>query len=142
MGPHEGRRPAPLSEAGGWRDDVGAMNELVASHPTLTWHRPAYLGAPHAATWQDDEGAQRAERERLGALVDYLRARLGRPAHQAAPRADTAYTMEGPRTGRPLDLRYGNCFPAEGTCVCGTVIRQESADEPWKHTGRKPGEPG
>lgn len=80
MGPgYEGRRAVPLGEAGGWRDDVAAMNRLVESHPTLEWHRPASPGGPHAATWEDDEGAQRAERDVLGSLVDYLRAKLGRP---------------------------------------------------------------
>jgi hypothetical protein len=65
----------------------------------------------------------------------------GVPVHHAIPRTDTAYTMEGPRTGKLLDLRYGNCWPAEGICSCGEVIRREAVTEPWEHTGRRPGEP-
>lgn len=72
MGPGYEGRSVPLSKAGGWRDDVTAMNELVRSHPTLTW----IPGDPQVATWQDDDGAQREERDRLGDLVDYLRAKL------------------------------------------------------------------
>ena len=65
----------------------------------------------------------------------------GIPVHHAVPRTDTAYTMEGPRTGRLLDLRYGNCWPAEGICSgCGMVLRREAVTEPWEHTGRMPGD--
>jgi len=67
----------------------------------------------------------------------------GAPAYHAAePLPDSAYTMEGPRTGRLLDMRYGNCWPAEGICRCGGVLRRESVTEPWEHTGRMPGETG
>jgi hypothetical protein len=73
-----GRRPVPLSEAGGSRDSVKEMQALVASHPTLTWIRPPIPGGRHAATWDDDEGSQRAEEDYLGDLVRVVRARLHR----------------------------------------------------------------
>lgn len=61
--------------------------------------------------------------------------------HVAEPKPDSAVTIGGPRHLLLLDMRYGNCWPARGTCVCGEVIWREEAREPWEHTGRKPGEP-
>ena len=67
----------------------------------------------------------------------------GFPVHAPVPRADTAYTMEGPRAGRLIDNRFTRSFPAEGICAgCGQMIRQESQADGWEHTGRMPGEPG
>ena len=64
-------------------------------------------------------------------------------AHDAAPHTDTAVTIGGRRHLRLLDLRYADCWPAEGICtVCGQVVRREAAGKPWEHTGRMPGEPG
>lgn len=60
--------------------------------------------------------------------------------HVAAPIPDTAYTMEGPRTGRLLDKRYHRSWPAEGICSCGQVVRQEAKDAGWEHIGRMPGD--
>ncbi len=80
---------------------------------------------------------------RAGVLADYLLKPVPRqPDHEPEPKTDTAYTMTGPRAGRLLDMRYGSCWPAEGICSCGEVVRRESRDEPWEHTGRKPGETG
>ena len=63
-------------------------------------------------------------------------------AHEALPRPDTAYTVTGPRDGRPLDMRYTACWPATAHCAgCGEIVRRETADGPWEHTGRLPGEP-
>jgi hypothetical protein len=56
------------------RDWVVDMNELVKSHPTLTW----IPGRPHVATWDEDDGAHVEKREDLPGLVMYLEARLGR----------------------------------------------------------------
>lgn len=62
------------------------------------------------------------------------------PVHPPAVAGDSAYSMEGPRAGRLLDERYARSWPAEGICTCGQVIRRESKDAPWQHTGRMPGE--
>jgi hypothetical protein len=72
MGPHGLR---PYSEAGGAPDYVAEMNKLVKAHPTLTW----IPGFTHTATWDDDDGQHREQRERLSDLVEYLRAKLGQP---------------------------------------------------------------
>lgn len=70
-----------------------------------------------------------------------------RPAtrHEALPRPGTAYTMRGPNTGLPADLRNLYHYPVEAVCSCGEMIRCEymlplgpGAD--WKHLGRRPGE--
>lgn len=64
-------------------------------------------------------------------------------AHRAVPRTDTAYTIGGPRDGKPLDMRFNaTCWPASAHCAgCGEIIEREAVEEPWKHTGRQPGEP-
>jgi hypothetical protein len=54
------------------------MLGLVVSHPTLDWLKPVTGTGPHVAVWEEDEGAQREEREHLGDLVLYLKCRLGR----------------------------------------------------------------
>ena len=57
-------------------DWVAEMEKLVKAHPTLTWIKPKVRYGPHMATWDDDEGSHREQRERLGELVQYLQARL------------------------------------------------------------------
>lgn len=69
MGPH-GVDHAP--------DYVAEMQALVESHPTLTYIRPLSPDSPHGAVWDDDDGPVVEERETLGELVAYLRARFGR----------------------------------------------------------------
>jgi hypothetical protein len=68
----------PLTESGGSPDWAREMLALVASHKTLDWLKPTVGSGPHIAVWQDDDGAQRAERDVLRELVLYVRARLGR----------------------------------------------------------------
>jgi hypothetical protein len=70
-----------------------------------------------------------------------LTGKLRRLDHAAEPLPDTAFSMEGRNANRLLDLRFAHHYPAEGICSCGEMIRQESADKPWVHTGRMPGEP-
>jgi hypothetical protein len=66
----------------------------------------------------------------------------GVPVHRPVPRTDTAVTIGGPLHLRPLDTGHPSCWPAEGICSCGEVVRREAVTEPWEHTGRRPGEPG
>jgi hypothetical protein len=76
------RRPVPLSEAGGWTDDVARMQAFLARHPGVTWLRPVNAagapdpGHPHTAVWEEDGTTVTAERVRLGHLVDYLEDRF------------------------------------------------------------------
>jgi hypothetical protein len=65
-----------MNDLNGWHDNVAEMLALVEKHPTLVWLRPESAGAPHAAVWIEDDGPQRAQRERLGDLVAYLQARF------------------------------------------------------------------
>ena len=76
MGPHE-RRPVPLDEAGGAPDYVKEIRAMEAAHPTLTYIAPQGEDDPHAATWNEDDGAHQAARAELRNLVLYLRARFG-----------------------------------------------------------------
>jgi hypothetical protein len=48
------------------------MTGLVARHPTLEWLKPVMGSGPHVAVWEEDDGAQREERDHLGDLVLYL----------------------------------------------------------------------
>lgn len=61
-----------------WQDNVAEMEKLLASHPTLEWHKPATPLGPHAVTWDDDDGSHREESEDLGDLVKLVKARLRR----------------------------------------------------------------
>ena len=66
------------------------------------------------------------------------------PEHEILPQPDNIYSMAGPNTGRPADLRITFHYPVESVCAgegCGQVIRLERmylAD--WEHTGRRPGD--
>lgn len=76
------RPPVPLTEAGGWTDDVARMQAFLARHREVTWLRPVSAGipgpdVPHKAVWKDGEATVTAERLRLGHLVDYLEDRFG-----------------------------------------------------------------
>lgn len=77
------RRPVPLTEAGGWTDDVARMQAFLARHREVTWLRPVNAdgapdpGHPHTAVWKEGEAKVTAERLRLGHLVDYLEDRFG-----------------------------------------------------------------
>jgi hypothetical protein len=84
------------------------------------------------------DGAEVVRSSTIGGLTGKLR----RMEHEPEPDGDTAYTAGGPRDGRLLDKRYTASWPATAHCTCGEMIRQESADSPWEHTGRKPVEPG
>lgn len=59
-------------------------------------------------------------------------------AHDPEPHLDTARTVEGPRAGLLLDLRYKRCCPAAARCSCGEMLSLAAKGEPWKHAG--PGE--
>jgi hypothetical protein len=61
--------------------------------------------------------------------------------HMAMPADGTAYTVDGPLTGRPADLRLMRSYPCEALCSCGEMIRCDSLQAAgWSHTGRKPAE--
>ena len=62
--------------------------------------------------------------------------------HVAEPLPKTAVTIGGRLHLRDLDMAHPDCWPAEGICRCGEVLRREAAGEPWEHTGRMPGEAG
>jgi hypothetical protein len=65
--------------------------------------------------------------------------------HEALVADGSAYSMAGPNTGLPADLRKPRHYPVEGLCaICHEVVRREKmAPEQldWLHTGRKPGDP-
>jgi hypothetical protein len=58
-------------------DYVREIRAMEAAHPTLTYIPPGTEDGPHAATWDDDNGSQKAEFSYLPDLVLYLRARFG-----------------------------------------------------------------
>jgi hypothetical protein len=82
------RRPVPLSEAGGWADEVTRMKAFLERHPQVSWLRPGQAGVPdHTATWIEADADPRVDgtpvtvsRYRLGHLVDYLMARFEGPS--------------------------------------------------------------
>lgn len=65
------RAAGPLVLAGGWRDDVTFMGEVLARLkgrvPGLRWVRPVANGDGHLLVW--DGG--RHQEDRLGALADW-----------------------------------------------------------------------
>lgn len=64
----------------------------------------------------------------------------GVPVHVAEPVPGTAYTAAGPLVNYPADERLARAFPATAHCSCGQMIRRESQEGGWQHTGRLPGE--
>jgi hypothetical protein len=62
--------------------------------------------------------------------------------HEASPAPFSAYSMDGPNTGRPANLASPRYYPAEALCGgCGAMIRAEHYGDPWVHNGRMPGDP-
>jgi len=65
-------------------------------------------------------------------------------AHETLIVPGSAYTVKGPNTGRPANLRNPAHYPAEAICqVCSQVVERAEMDAgklDWKHTGRKAGE--
>jgi hypothetical protein len=78
--------PVPLTEAGGWRDDVARMQAFLKRHPEVTWLKSGQAGVTDpTATWIEadpdpaiDGTPVTVSRYRLGHLVDYLEARFDR----------------------------------------------------------------
>lgn len=120
----------------------------------LRWH----WGDAYETGLDVEHGWHARRRDGLGGLLaapgpdelyqvieaDYAVKRVPRnlPGHDAVPADFTAYSMEGPNTGQVANLVNAWHFPAEGMCAgCGEVIRAESCDGGWRHTGRKPGDP-
>jgi hypothetical protein len=63
----------------------------------------------------------------------------GTTDHDALPLDGTLYTAVG---SLPASLNRADDFPAEGLCSqCTMPIRAERPQGPWRHTGRKPGDP-
>lgn len=56
----------------------------------------------------------------------------------------SAYSMKGPNTGQPANLRKPEHYPVEALCRgCRRVVRREKPEPgrlDWNHTGRKAGE--
>jgi len=131
MGPGNVNRSAAALEA-----------DAVAQEAYLRAARKAYAGRwdiieVFGGFLAVPDGAQVVQSTTIGALCG----KLDRMEHKAEPAGDSAVTIDGRRHLKPLDKRYADSWPAEAICSCGEVIRQESADQPWEHTGRKPGEP-
>ena len=122
---------------------------------TLRWH----WGDAYEIGLDDEHGWHAKRRDGLGGLLtasgpdelyrvieaDYALKHVPRDlpaAHVAMPADLSAYSMEGPNTGQVANPANAWHFPAEGICAgCGAVIRAESFDGGWHHTGRKPGDP-
>jgi len=144
MGPHG---VTPLSEAGGWADDVARMLAFLERHPEVTWLRPVRAddtlapGLMQRATWEESGTTVTAEREHLGHLVDYLKDRF---EHEIVIVPTSAYSVTGRNSGRPANLSMPWDYPAEALCsACGQTVSCEELTgrhPDWKHTGRRPGE--
>lgn len=65
------RELVPLAEAGGWRDDVAKMEEILARLKDrvegLRWVKPPIGSDGHVLEWADG----RHEERRLGQLADW-----------------------------------------------------------------------
>lgn len=125
MGPYmSDRADAPDTEA----SLIAARDAFRGTHDIIEVFG-GYLAVP--------AGTPIVQSTTIGGLTGKLR----RLDHAPEPHMGTAYTAGGPRDGKLLDQRYGNCWPAEAHCSCGEMLRRESVTEPWVHTGRMPGEP-
>ena len=68
--------------------------------------------------------------------------------HEVLIVAGSAYSVAGPNTGLPANLRRPGDYPVEALCAvsgCGQVVRREKPEPghlDWAHTGRMAGEPG
>lgn len=156
MGPYG--QPVPLAAAGVGVDHVidqvvrmaAIVEQARAIVPDLRWKPPPLGQKWHLLTWTDANGeTQRQAEDDLRLLADWAEEKWLSPAgHQATLIVDgSAYSAEGPNTGRPANLGWPSHYPMEALCAvkgCGQVVRRERMDAQqldWEHTGRMPGDP-
>jgi hypothetical protein len=104
------------------------------------------MSGPHGGTY---DGGYAAQRWSARIRPDRMTARKATPAPEGAAHETlivpgSAYTVKGPNTGRPANLRNPAHYPAEAICqVCFEVVERaemEPGKLDWEHTGRKAGE--
>jgi hypothetical protein len=151
MGPHSQEAP-PGPGVDHAVDQVTRMAAIVeqarAFVPDLRWKPPPLKQKWHLLIWTDASGeTQREAEDDLRKLADWAEEKwlAGRGPHTALIVEDSAYTVEGPNTGRPANLGWPGHYPMEAVCaVCGLVVRREKIDPgqlDWTHTGRAAGDP-